>query len=127
MRLLTEADIEDAELLDVRVLVLPNVACLSDRAVEVIRRFVRAGGGLVASGETSLFDGKDYHRRSDFALADVLHAHYQSSHRVTQRPEAIQLELESSHPIVDDPQILAKANTAWRNPGGPPPERGPRP
>ena len=40
----------------VRVLVLPNVACLSDRAAEVVRRFVHSGGGLIATFETSLYD-----------------------------------------------------------------------
>ena len=35
VRLLTEMDLEDADLQGVRVLVLPNAVCLSDRAVEV--------------------------------------------------------------------------------------------
>src|SRR5262249_28456982 len=56
VRVLTEEDLEDAELHGVRVLILPNVVSLSDRAVEVIRRYVRQGGGLVASFETSLYD-----------------------------------------------------------------------
>jgi hypothetical protein len=45
VRVLTEYDLEDADLQGVRVLVLPNVACLSERATEVVRRFVAAGGG----------------------------------------------------------------------------------
>ena len=49
VRVLTEQDLEDANLHGVRVLVLPNVACMSDRAAEVVRRFVKAGGGLVAT------------------------------------------------------------------------------
>jgi hypothetical protein len=125
IRLLTEADLEDGELQGVRVLVLPNTACLSDRGAEVIRRFVRAGGGLVASGETSLFDGVTYSRRNDFALADVLHARYVSLHPVTQQTEALTLSLEAEHAILDDPVILSKQNTAWRNPEGAPPRRGP--
>ena len=56
--MLTEHDLEDADLQGVRVLVLPDVACLSDRAAEVVRRFVRAGGGLVATFETSLYDAR---------------------------------------------------------------------
>lgn len=109
IRLLTDADLEDANLLGVRVLVLPNVACLSDRAAEVIRRFVRAGGGLVATGETSLFNGRDYHRRDNFALADLFRASYRSTQPVTQRSEALQLNLEAHHPITNDPQSQAPA------------------
>jgi hypothetical protein len=60
-----------------RVLALAGEACLSDEQAEAVRRFVAAGGGLVASGETSLFD-QSGGRRADFALADVLGAHYQS-------------------------------------------------
>ena len=56
VRILTEYDLEDADLHGVRVLMLPDVACLSARAAEVVRRFVRQGGGLVASFETSLYD-----------------------------------------------------------------------
>jgi type 1 glutamine amidotransferase len=53
-----------------RVLVLANEVCLSDEQCEVIRDFVRNGGGLVATHETSLYDlqGK---RRDDFGLADA--------------------------------------------------------
>ena len=75
IRVMTEYDLEDGDLHGVRVLVLPDVACLSDRAAEVVRRFVANGGGLVAKVETSLYD-QDFKRRSDFALADVFHARY---------------------------------------------------
>lgn len=119
VRILTECDLEDADLQNIRVLVLPNVACLSTRAAEVIRRFVKTGGGLVASFETSLYDENDQ-PRSDFALADLFSAKYQGSDIVTQRSENLRLTLEADHPIVSDPLILAKQDTAWRKPGNPP-------
>lgn len=62
--------LEDDDLSDVHVLVLPNTACMSDQLCKKVRRFVRAGGGLVASYETSLYD-ENGDRRDDFALADV--------------------------------------------------------
>src|SRR5262249_31637979 len=65
VQILTEADLESGNLGGVRVLVLPNVVCMSDRSAEVVRRFVKAGGGLVATLETSLVDF-DYARRDDF-------------------------------------------------------------
>lgn len=126
VRLLTEADLEDAALGGVRVLLMPDVACLSDRAAEVVTRFVKAGGGLVATCETSHFDA-DYRRRDDFALGDLFRARYVGSSTVTQRTEALQLSLGAPHAITDDPQILASQSNAWRNPSGPPPDRGPLP
>ena len=53
-----------------RTLVLPNVAALSDAQCERIRAFVRSGGNLVATYETSLYDEKGI-RRPDFGLADL--------------------------------------------------------
>src|SRR5581483_4717014 len=39
-----------------RTLILPNIAVLSDRQCEQIGTFVRNGGGIVATLETSLYD-----------------------------------------------------------------------
>jgi hypothetical protein len=123
VRVLTEFDLEDANLQGVRVLVLPNVACLSDRAAEVVRRFVRDGGGLVASFETSLYDA-NYAKRPDFALADLFKAKYVGTNTVSQRSENLYLSLDADHPITSDPLVQAKQNTAWRSPGSPP-QKGP--
>lgn len=59
-----------------KVLCLANMTNMSDEQVEAVRRFVRAGGGLIATHETSLYDDKG-HRRPDFALADLFGARYQ--------------------------------------------------
>jgi hypothetical protein len=123
VRVLTDYDLEDANLAGVRVLVLPNVACMSDRAAEVVRRFVRQGGGLVASFETSLYD-EGFSRRKDFALADVLHADYVTNHPVSQRSENLYLSIDAKHPVTDDPQINSKEMTAWLGGLGPPPDSG---
>ncbi|HEY2838722.1 MAG TPA: beta-galactosidase trimerization domain-containing protein [Pirellulales bacterium] len=120
VRVLTEQDLEDGDLRGVRVLVLPNVACMSPRAAEVVRRYVAAGGGLVATFETSLYD-ENYQKRPDFALADVLKAQYQGTAVVNQRVENLSLLLDDdAHPIVDDPVIKSKQNTSWITPGNPP-------
>jgi hypothetical protein len=60
-------------------LVLPNVGALSDSQCEAIRRFVAAGGGVVATGETSRFDERGQ-KRDDFGLADVFGAHATGVH-----------------------------------------------
>ncbi|MGH9666941.1 MAG: beta-galactosidase trimerization domain-containing protein, partial [Bryobacteraceae bacterium] len=49
---------------------LPNVACMSDTAAARLRDYVRAGGAIFATFETSLYDGTGV-RRGDFALRDV--------------------------------------------------------
>ncbi len=67
----------DAPELD--VLVLPNLAAITDAEVAAVRRFVSEGGGLVATGEASLYDG-DGVRRADFALADLFSAHATGEH-----------------------------------------------
>ncbi len=56
------------------VLALPNVGALSDADCERVRRFVEAGGSLLATGCTSLFT-ESGDTRPDFGLADLFSAH----------------------------------------------------
>ena len=121
VRVLTENDLEDGNLKGIRVLVLPNVAVMSNRAAEVVRRFVKSGGGLIATHETSLYD-EEYRKRSDLALGDVLCAKYLRTNVVTQRVENLQLTLDVDHPIINDRVIKSKQNTSWLSPGNPPPK-----
>jgi hypothetical protein len=52
-------------------LLLPNVAMLSDRQCDQIRAYVRSGGSVMASFETSLYD-ENLQPRPDFGLGDLL-------------------------------------------------------
>jgi hypothetical protein len=54
-----------------RVLALPDQECLSDAQLELIRKFVNAGGGLVATEATSLYTNWRQ-RRPDFGLKGLL-------------------------------------------------------
>jgi hypothetical protein len=76
--LVNDWDLEPQKLGKYRVLVLPGAAALSDAQAEAVRRFVRGGGGLVATCETSLCDELGRLRR-DFALADVLGVSYRGT------------------------------------------------
>ncbi len=69
-------NLNDADLERYRVLILPNTACLDEVQVAAVERFVRQGGGLVASLDTSLFD-EHGDPRSNFALREVLGVDYQ--------------------------------------------------
>jgi hypothetical protein len=64
---------------DLKALVLPNVGALSDGQCEAIRAFVSRGGGLVATGETSLYDEWGQ-QRDDFALGDLFGVHATGVH-----------------------------------------------
>lgn len=54
-----------------RVLALPDQECLNDEQMNLIRQFVRGGGGLVATEHTSLYTPWRQRRR-DFGLKDLL-------------------------------------------------------
>ncbi len=53
-----------------KLLLLPNIAALSNEQCAQLRRFVESGGSVLATYETSLYDEKG-DRRTDFGLADV--------------------------------------------------------
>lgn len=58
------------ELSKYRVLVLADQECLDEEQLELIREFVRNGGGLVATEQTSLYTERRLRRR-DFGLKDL--------------------------------------------------------
>ncbi len=53
-----------------KVLVLAGQECLSDEKLDLIRNFVKNGGGLVATGNTSLYT-EWRQRKKDFGLNDL--------------------------------------------------------
>ena len=62
----------DAEHVDrYKLLILPNIAALSDAQCDQLRQYVARGGSIVATHETSLYDEWGVRRR-DFGLGDLL-------------------------------------------------------
>ena len=94
--LLLDPDLTEEGLKGYGVLILSNLACLSDDQAEAIRKFVENGGGLIATYETSLFDERG-HRRPNFALADVFGADYQATPRLEVRGQ-----LAPGYPILEE-------------------------
>lgn len=69
-------NLDSKDLSRYRVLILPNAACLDDAQVAAVEQFVRNGGGLVASLDTSLFD-EFGNPRKNFALGPVFGVEHQ--------------------------------------------------
>jgi hypothetical protein len=56
------------------VLILPNLGVMTESQIDAVRRFVNAGGGLIATGESSLYNEWG-EKRSDYALSDIFGVH----------------------------------------------------
>jgi hypothetical protein len=111
-----EERLEPEQLSKYRALLLPNIAMLSDRQCDQIREYVRRGGSLMASFETSLYD-ENLKPRAEFGLGDVLgisktgdaigtngNAYYARIERAgTERQE-----IKQPHPILE-----GFSNTNW--------------
>ena len=103
MTLITELELKPEVLDRYRVLILPNVACLSDQQVAIIREYVTRGGGLVATGETSLCDelGRP---RGDFALKDLFGTSYAGRPAMSE----VRPELDANFALVINDEYWAK-------------------
>jgi hypothetical protein len=60
---------------DFKLLILPNIAVLSNQQCDQIRNFIMQGGSILATFETSLYDEAG-RRRNNFGLADLLGVSY---------------------------------------------------
>lgn len=101
--LVTDMDINDTTLAKYKVLILPNAAALSDQQVTAIRQFVNNGGGLVATGESSLCNELGQ-LRSNFALADLFGVDYLGRPNETTEKTALDANFMR---VIDD--------SYWRN------------
>ena len=60
---------------DLKVLILPNMAAMSDAQCAAVRKFVAGGGALIATGVTSLYN-EIGDARGDYGLAELFGAHF---------------------------------------------------
>ena len=71
-----------------KLLILPNIAAMSEAQVNAVKKFVDDGGSIIATGETSLYDEWG-DARKDYALGDTFGAHYLNDN--TAKTEEIKL------------------------------------
>ena len=67
--------LDDEHLKNYKLLILPNLAALSDAQCNQLRQFVQGGGSILATFETSLYD-EEGKPRPDFGLSDLLGVSY---------------------------------------------------
>lgn len=95
----TDTDFSLDRIKHLKALLIPNGACMPEHDAQVIREYVAAGGGLVASYNTSLYD--EYgNQRENFALGDVFGVSYTGINKDTS-DDCYQLISEKSHPVLN--------------------------
>ncbi|HMH24317.1 MAG TPA: alpha-amylase family protein [Puia sp.] len=86
-----------------RLLILPNIAALSDAQCEQLRQFVAGGGSVLATFETSLYneEGKP---RADFGLTDLFGVSFDKGVEGPMRNSYLRLKADAGtgqfHPVV---------------------------
>jgi hypothetical protein len=96
-----------------RLLILPNIAALSDEQCRQIQAFVEAGGSIVATFETSLYDQNGV-QRPDFGLASLFGVAYNQQVEGPQRNSYLQLRQDATNSqtrqilngLTDTPRII---------------------
>jgi len=94
-----------------KTLILPNIAALSEAQCKQLREFVRRGGGVIATHETSLFDEWGV-KRKNFGLADLFGVNYAGRTETRMQNAYLRCEHEAArhHPLLrgleDAPGII---------------------
>ena len=106
-----------------KLLVLPNVAALSDAQCRRLATYVDRGGSLLATFETSLYDEAGASRK-DFGLRDVLGVSFdgQVDRRMQNSYLALDAQARRTHPLLaglqDAPRIINSVQRVRVRPRG---------
>jgi hypothetical protein len=81
-----------------KVVILPNVRCMSGKEMDLLKDYVRNGGNVIATYSTSLYDeeGKE---RKDYGLSELFGVSYAGKKENTRR-DNYQYILNKKHPLV---------------------------
>lgn len=119
--LVDDRDLDPAVLARYRAIVLPNIASMSDSQCEKIRQYVRAGGAIVATGETSLYNETGAERKN-FGLADLFGCDYAG--QVDRKAKNSYISVNGPHPLTlgldDTPRIIGGTRIVSVMPSGSP-------
>jgi hypothetical protein len=87
-----------------KLLILSNIAALSDEQCDQLRQYVKMGGSLLGTYETSLYD-EEGRERKDFGLADIFGAHFKGRLPGPMKNSYLRLERDpatnAGHPVLD--------------------------
>jgi hypothetical protein len=97
--------LDEEHLKQFKLLILPNIATLSSKQCDQIRKFVISGGSILATFETSLYD-EEGRRRIDFGLADLFGVSYDKGVEGPMQNSYLRLKKDSSsgqyHPVLKE-------------------------
>jgi hypothetical protein len=95
-----ESYLEDQKHLSAfKTLILPNIACLSEARCQGLQTFVKNGGGLVATFETSLYDERG-NRRPNFGLSELFGVDAAGPVEGPMKNSYLRLEMDTKHPVL---------------------------
>lgn len=105
--------ISEDKLKKYKLVILPNIRCMSDKEIELLKGYVRDGGNLMATYVSSLYD-TDGKERSDYGLSELFGVHY-AGKKVNTRKDNYQYILNKKHTIVeaDSPQTELLFNAGY--------------
>lgn len=102
-----DRELDPAALAPYKAIVLANIAALSDSQCARIRAYVEAGGAIVATGETSLYDELGAPRKN-FGLAELFGCDYAGG--VDRKIKNSYIAIDGPHPLtagLDDTRRIA--------------------
>ncbi len=91
--------LDSAHLGRYRLLILPNIAALSEAQCRQLREYVSRGGSIVATLETSLYDEWG-ERRSDFGLSELFGCSFDGRMDERMQNSYLNLEHPTRHPLL---------------------------
>jgi hypothetical protein len=87
-----------------KLLILPNIAALSEKQCDQLKKFVEDGGSLLATYETSLYD-EEGKPRSEFGLANIFGVSYSQGVEGPMQNSYLRLKADANgkfHPALKD-------------------------